>query len=463
MKKIFYSILAAAAVLTGCNREIIESEGQGSLALDLNCKTDYTEVTTKALQTEEEIKNNLAIDIVRSDGFTLSFDHFSEIKGQVIELGSGSYTLKAYSPVQAPAAFDQPIFEGEKDFVIRTGEVTTVDLTCTISNLMVTVQLTENFVKELSDYEVLVSNGDGLLKWTATPDASDFEPAEAEDKDGKPITVYQGKKAGYFAVSPLTITVKGHRGIDGTTASTEYHIDAVRAADHHIVLIDANVIGSLGGVNITVSDAVNRIPQDVVVPGFTETPVPEGKPDTGGDGDTGDTGNGDGGNSGTEPDQPVTPANGPKLVWEANPEFMDLELPLVQGANPKLNGQEVSVDLIIKAEEGIEECTIEVDSKLCGALFYTFGVGTSAEGPIFLDLINDPKVVGSLGDIFPVGDKVKGQTEVLLSMSELVPLINSVAGAFNIVAGDTHKFTISVVDAKGLDFEQVIYIKSVAA
>ncbi len=462
MKKILYSIFAAAAILTGCNREIIENEGQGSLSLDLNCKTDYTEVTTKAAQTEQEIINNLAIDIVRSDGWAISFDHFSEIKGTVVELGSGSYTLKASSPVQAPAAFDQPIFEGEKDFVIRTGEVTSVDLTCTISNLMVTVQLTENFVNVLSDYEVIVSNGEGNLKWSATPDASDFEPAEAEDKDGKAITVYQGKKAGYFTVSPLTITVKGHRGVDGSDAGTEYYINAVKAADHHVVLIDANVIGSIGGVNITVSDAVNRIPQDIVVPGFTETPVPEGKPDTGGDGDTGDSGDsGNGGGSGT--DQPVTPANGPQLIWEDNQEFRDLELPLASGRNPMLDGEEVSVNLTIKAEEGIEECTIEVDSKLCGALFYTYGVGSSAAGPILLDLINDPKVVGNLGDIFPVGDEVKGQTEVLLSMSELVPLINSVAGAFNIVAGDTHKFTITIVDAKGQDLEQVIYIKSVAA
>ena len=86
MKKIFYSIISAAAILTACNQEVIVPQGQGSLSLDLSCKTDYTEVETKAL-TDEEIINGLSIDIVRPfDGWKVNYTPFSTIRGVQIIL-----------------------------------------------------------------------------------------------------------------------------------------------------------------------------------------------------------------------------------------------------------------------------------------------------------------------------------------------------------------------------------------
>ena len=119
MKKIVYTIIAAAAILSGCNREIIVSEGTGSLALDLSCKSDYKDVVTKA--TDEEIINNLTIDIFRPyDQWSKTYAPFSSIRGKVVELGSGDYTLTASSPAKEHAAFEQPIYEGSKDFKILT-------------------------------------------------------------------------------------------------------------------------------------------------------------------------------------------------------------------------------------------------------------------------------------------------------------------------------------------------------
>ena len=66
MRKIFYSIITAAAIFTGCNRELIVSESTGSLSFDLDCKTDYTDVVTRA--TDDDIINMLSIDVERVDG-----------------------------------------------------------------------------------------------------------------------------------------------------------------------------------------------------------------------------------------------------------------------------------------------------------------------------------------------------------------------------------------------------------
>ncbi len=458
MKKIFYSILAAAAIFTGCNREIIENEGSGSLALDLSCKTDYTEVQTKAAQTEEEIINSLSIDIVRPyDGWKINYTPFSEIKGKIVTLGSGSYILTASSPVKKPAAFDQPIFEGSKDFTIKTGEVTSIDVTCTISNVMMTLQLTENFVTELSAYTITVSNDAGELSWNKNAEVDDFEPAVDNGK-----TVYKGKKSGYFTVAPLVITVDGFRGIDGTTASTEYVISAPKAADHHIVTLDAVVTGSLGGINLTVSSEVNRINQSVIVDGLPETGVPEVKPDTGGDSDNGSgDGNEGGGNEGEgggneTPEEPE-PSTAPTLSWPANPNFADMDLPMSMEAV-------VDVELVINAPETIKDFLIYVES---GVLTPTIAALTAAgeagivNGVATMDMINDATLFGNLGETLPMGDAVKGKTSVNFSLSTLVPMINMYAG--DITPGDRHTFTLKVTDAKGQVLEQPVTFVSVAA
>ncbi len=437
MKKIFYPILLAATLFAGCNREIIEQDAKGSLSLNLDCKTDYTEVTTKASQTDEEIINSLAIDITRPyDGKVFRYPAFSEIRGKVVELGSGSYILTASSPAKKDAAFDQPVFEGSKAFEIRTGEVTAVNLTCTISNAKVTVVLSDNFVRELSDYTVTVSNGKGNLSWTKTGnEVDDFEP-QAEGT----ATVYKGKRAGYFTVAPLTVTVDGHRSIDGTNASTAYSIDNVNAADHHIIKLDAEVIGS-AGVTINISNEVRPIDQIVIVPGFEERPVEGDKPSEGEE----------------TPDVPPVPSTAPTLSWPANSNFADMDLPMSMEAK-------VDVELVINAPKTIKDFLIFVES---GVLTPTIAALTDAgedgivNGVATMDMLNDATLIGNLGETLPMGDAVRGKTSVNFSLSGLVPMINMYAG--DITPGDRHTFTLKVTDAEGQILEQPVTFVSVAA
>ncbi len=456
MKKIFYHILAAAALLTGCNYEIIVQEGKGSLSLDLSCRTDYKDVVTKALQSDEEIINSLAVDITRTyDQKVFRYPAFSEIKGKVVELGSGSYIINASSPVKKDAAFDQPIFEGAKSFDIKTGEVTKVNLLCSISNVMVSVVLSDNFAKQLSSYTVTVSNGKGNLSWTKTGDGEgesidDFEPAVRTDENDKPVTVWEGKKAGYFTVAPLTVTVDGYRDIDGTHAATTFSINSVNPADHHIVNLDAEVVGS-AGIEINISNEVKPIDQFVIVPGFEEKPVPGDGPSTDEGEDSGDTG------TETPPDIPETPSTAPTLDWPANPGFADMNLPMSMSA-------EVDVELVINAPKTIREFLIFVES---GVLTPTIAALTAAgedgivNGVATMDMINDATLFGNLGETLPMGDAVNGKTSVNFSLSTLVPMINMYAG--DITPGDRHTFTLKVTDAEGQVLEQPVTFVSVAA
>ena len=107
MKKIFFTIIAAASILTGCNSEVIEQKGSGSLSIDLSCRSDLHEVETKA--TDEDTINNLSINIIRPyDNWKVSYNPFSSISGKVVELGSGDYILTASSQEKEHAAFEQP-------------------------------------------------------------------------------------------------------------------------------------------------------------------------------------------------------------------------------------------------------------------------------------------------------------------------------------------------------------------
>lgn len=449
MKKIFYSIISAAAILTACNQEIINEDGQGSLSLDLSCKYNFTQVETK-VQTDEEIINGLSIDIVRPyDGWKVNYTPFSSIKGKVVELGSGSYVLTASSPVKLDAAFDQPIFEGTKGFDIKVGEVTSISLECTISNLKVDIKLSDNFVKELSDYTVTVSNGKGILTWSKNANTDDFMP---DAENGK--TVYIGRKSGYFTVAPLTVTVDGHRGVDGSDASTTYLITDVAPANNHIICLDAVVTGELGGINISISNEVNEIPQDILVPGFNETPVPGDDPDQGDDDSGDDNPGGDNtgdDNTGNEPVDP-TPSNAPSLVWEANPTFGPMNIDSNLDAN-----------LIINAPNRIKRFQVIVESEVLSptiAALCSYADDYVDGTPATMDMISDEVLLENLSAMdlgLPLGDEISGATTVPFSLSGLIPLID----IYQPEAGAQHKFTLKVEDENGEILEKLLVFVSI--
>lgn len=427
--------MAAAAVLTGCNTEVIEHKGTGTLKVDLSCRSGLNEVETKA--TDDEIINDLVIDIQRPyDNWTVKYEPFSSIRGKVVELGSGDYILTASSPAKEHAAFEQPIYQGSKDFKILTGQVTTLDVICRIQNMKVTVNLSDNFVKELSGYTVTVGNGKGNLNWNKTAETDDFKPVYL---DGQ--TYFTGKRSGWFTAAPLTITIDGHRSIDNTMASATLIIDEVNPADHHIVNIDANVTGSLG-VNITINHDVNDINTPIVVPGFDEIPVPGDGP-TGGDDEGGDD-TGEGGNTGGNTPVDPAPSTAPYMVWEANPSFAPVNI-----------DENLDANLVIQVPKKVKTFEVIVDSDVLSPTIAALCsyADDYAEGPATMDMIGDEVLLENLSGMglgLPLGDEILGKETVPFSLSGLIPLIN----IYGPESGAQHKFTLKVTDEEGGILEQ---------
>lgn len=433
MKKILFSAMISAVAFTACN-EKVEVVTEGELSFSVASLADDFEIVTKANDNLDDFN----VTIFRpKDRWQMDFV-FGEKKGEMIKLGSGDYEITATSPVIKDADWDLPIYSGTQEFKIVAGQVTPVTLNCELTNVKVTFVLSENFKKELSTYNVTVSNGKGELTWVKEGTTDDFA----------------AEKAGYFTAAPLDITVTGHRAIDDTDATTFMTITGVEPKDHHVINLDAKVTGHIGdgegnGIKIEINTDVTPKDDDVYVDGLEEIPVQGGEEEDGGDDESGN-------------DQPVV-STVPTLVWEKNPEFKPLDLEM------DLNAK-VDVELLIKAPEMIKEFLIYVKSPVLSKTIsglVSEENKMNSEGVTIMDMIGDETLYNALGkpkddgtpSAIPMGDRILDQTEVPFSLSALVPMINMYVA--DIKPGDNHVFTLYVKDGKGQELTQPVTFVSV--
>lgn len=369
MKKVFLLIVMSLSVFTSCRNRVVPNVG--TLDLRISGLDEYMVVETKSAVDYTDVNN---YDVV-IDGPTKYEAKFSKMTGEVVELGSGSYTITVTSPSTEPVAFEQPIYQAYEEFVIKAGEVTPLDLVCTPLNCKVTIELSENFKKELASYEVVVSNGLGELTWTKNSEKDDFGEG----------------KAGYFLPRGLEIKVKGYRSIDNTEATAVHFVADPQPAEHHIIKLDAKVTGQIGGITIDVNTDFNDREQNVDVPGMDEEYVD--RPDFG-DGDEGEDG------------EDETPQN--TIEWPANPTFGKIVL-----------NTDTEIKMNIKMPAGIATFIVEVSDN-----FKELVSVITTDNVSYLDLIKDEKIKANFADSpLPTGDELLNQTEVAFDLTSFVSML----------------------------------------
>lgn len=420
MKKIIYTIMFAAVVLAGCKKAVHTDSGTGVLRMQLSASSaDY--VPVKA--TNNDV-NEFVIDITRpADGWTRNFPRFADMPQQ-LDLGSGSYTVTATSLYREPAAWDQPIYSGTKAFTILAGELTPVSMVCTLANMKVTIAPTANFNEEISSYTVSVTNA---YSWEA-PDVASKTLSWIKSNTQDDIAA---GKAGYFTVAPLLVKVDGYRAIDAdgnNECHAELVINNVSPRDHHAITLDARVTGQ-AGFKIVIDDSVVEKEDNVMVDGWDEVPV-----------DGGD----EGGDDPVDPDDPPQPSTAPVFTWAANPTFAET-----------LIADVMDVEILIEAPEKIKVFEVEVNSRPLGptlaALAERDNPNYYADHPFVMDMIYDDALCDGLAGMglgIPVKDDVLGQTTVLFSLSNLIPMIKVYLAPDGSDAGSVHIFTLTVTDEK---------------
>ena len=264
-RTIITSIILTAAVLTGCNRNELRpdgSEAQGELSLQIVPEGDFTPMPgTKATDDVQVDVNEFSLSINSAEGGTvMSWSKFSEVPA-VIGLDPGTYTVIAKSPGNKSVDWLQPKYEGSQEVTVTPGDVENITISCSLTNMKVTIQTTEKFRNEMEDYTVTVSSDKGgFLTFTKA--------------------IIEEGRSGYFDPSILTIDLNATRKQqDGVEIADPNVIQTMTtktyaAKDHHIITLDASETGyaNLSG-GISVDYTVNNREEDLLVDGLEEAPV----------------------------------------------------------------------------------------------------------------------------------------------------------------------------------------------
>lgn len=415
MKRIFITIMAAAAVLASCDTKEVETrKGEGTFILQsVTANTDLNDVQVKPHGLPAELNQDrllaaLELTIKNSEDANLKQTYkYLDIVNKPVELSTGKYTVSAVSTDAKDAAWDQPLFSGSTDFAVVANAVSPVNLTCAMTNAVVSIKCSDTFKTEVNDYNIKVSDAKGnFLTWTKDNIAED----------------------GYFTAKELTVTIEGKRSLDNSTATVTGTIKNIQAKDHIILNIDANVTGQVQQIVVTVDGSVKDRNENIFVDGFEEIEIPDpSQPDP-------------------NPGQPETPA-APTLEWPKNPTFATTEL-----------AKTMDIDLVVKAPGKIKTFLVVVDSPSLETLLPGM-TGINGKAGCTLDLINNQTLIENFKSMelnLPTADQLKGQTEVNFPLSSLVPMIYGIEEAKKEQASSDHKFTLQLTDESDQEFSQTL-------
>lgn len=417
MKKILLTVLALAAVLTGCNEMVFPERpsGKGTLTLALGFDAeDYIQVKSSEIEVD---KSNFIITICKledergqASDWTKSWK-YSEFP-QSLELAPGKFKITAESPETRLVGWDMPKYYGEARFTIVEGVVTPVELECAISNMKVSVRLTDNFISELSHYVISVTgdypSGRETLEWTQ----DDF------------VGISQSLKEGYFDVAKIIVKITGKRRVDGTSPiPVTYEIKDGKSRDHHILNIDAVVTGTANLLSLRINNEMNERTEDIDFAGVPEVPVPDEEED----------------------DPGVQKPEKPYMVWETNPSFD------VTNIQDVMDGK-ADANLVIYAAGGIKVLNVWVSENFQEIIDGLTGYDADGNKLHCLDLVNDTVLSGNLESFgitsLPLLDQVKDKTMVLFPLTDMVTLIRSTG-----FPEGNYVFTLELVDNADQKYE----------
>ena len=403
MKRILF-LLTGAVLLLGCT---------GKDKLDTNPKTPANAGTLAVKLTPAGSFTKAADDVSVADfkiaikdtkgAVVQSWDKYSEVP-EVISLQAGTYTLEATSPGDKEAEFDQPIYAGSTELNIKSSELTSAQVVCTLRNMKVSVVCSEKFLREVKNYTIMVSQTNAPANFLI------FDSQET--------------RSGYFTVAPLTVQVDGIRALDNTSISQTATITQVAARDHHILKLNAIETGTAGLIGITIDPTTNNRDEIIEIPGEDETPIEPTDPD---DPSGGEEGGGD--NPGGE-ETPAPVVSGPGF-----------ETPLTL-TDAAAEGASVDISISTTSPATIQQLWVEIDSPELTPEELG-GIGIESK----FDLANlSPEMAAVLGPdaLGLIGtDPVKGSSSFSFSIGTFMALLHGEDDG----SVRNHRFHITVVDS----------------
>ncbi len=207
-------------LLVACTDDEGRNRANGKMKVNLTTNNEIVDVTTRTLGDNEFPDVSEFSIAVLMDGKTVNkWDKFSDYSQDDITFPVGSYTLVASYGDEEKEGFGLPYYKGTADFVIKGGETTDVETTCTLANTKISISYTDDFKSYFKTY---------------TPTVKSEEGSEVTFASDETRAAYV--KPGRVAVS-LTFT-KVNGGLSATTIEVTT-IEAL-AQHHYHVLMDVD-------------------------------------------------------------------------------------------------------------------------------------------------------------------------------------------------------------------------------
>lgn len=427
---------AAAAAFTGCSDNWVpEVEGAGegrlntqSILAEVNTVEDEKEdedVTKKAPSRSSIDLSPFLVDVVcTSDNANVASWTYATMP-QLPTFAVGSYEVQVRSRVLKDAEWSAPYYLGSQTFDIRNGEVTDVGpIVCKLANVRVTIDYGPKLLA--------ATGGEGFtITVTSTPGV---------------YLQYTGKetRSGYFAYNGQTTMVARFQGrVNGVNEDFSHVLENIAPGQHRKLTFRLNYnpntpddeVGTVDGQGIVVSCSTKTVNVDGNV--IQEEDIQE---------------------SGDRPNQEEKPKPedpDPQPGDENKITFTSETL-----ANDNGNVLDDTPNNADDFGEGKKEAKIHIHSE---APIASFKVKINSE-TLTADVLSDVKLApefdladpivktddgekkdlteGLKGLEFPVGDEVKGATDLDFDITKFVPL-TMIYGAAN------HRFILTVTDNAG--------------
>ena len=239
MRKFFTIASLMALTLSACSKEATQSEQEGKGQVTINCKTE-TMVDTRAnisCTTPKFEDFTLKIEGVDSD-YTAEYAAIAYFHADSY-LHHGTYKATVVAGDITKEGYDKATFVGVKEFGVEARKSSDVEITATIANALVKVEVTDAF----KGYFV----GGYTLKLT-TAAGNEFDVTE----QSKPIFIAPET----FTISGTAVKQPNQSGAEGVTvALPEYKNDEVKAQTLYTVKMDVETAGK-ATLTITLNDTL---------------------------------------------------------------------------------------------------------------------------------------------------------------------------------------------------------------
>lgn len=151
--------LSIVALAASCNSAELMEQNFGYLSVSL--ETDSSEDIVFKSTTGASEDQVFALAIYKDDELIREYADHRELQADPLRLPVARYRIAAKCGAETDAAWNSPFYYGETEVMLSAEKTVAADITCTLANVKVTVNFSQDIVDNFSEYTLNVVNVDG--------------------------------------------------------------------------------------------------------------------------------------------------------------------------------------------------------------------------------------------------------------------------------------------------------------